>query len=103
MAHTATYEHGSCYEELNLAGTVLTYRAEHVAYHGPDKEFVDPGRRVVTVPGRIWSAARPEDCPDNSITGIWFDDAGQAVSTLRSPEAAAGIVLLCSTCGLDCT
>ena len=75
------------YQPPDLVGTPLTYRDSDVTCHGPDREYVYPGRRVVDIPGHIWPAARPEDCTDTSQTGEWLNDR----------------VLVCPGCGLDST
>jgi hypothetical protein len=75
------------YEPPDLTGTPLRYRDSEVTSHGPDREYVYPGRRVVEIPGHTWPAARPEDCTDTSHTGHWLTDR----------------VLVCRGCGLDST
>ena len=75
------------YQSPDLTGTTPTYRDDEVCSHGPDHGYVYPGRRVVDVPGRIWPAARPEDCTDTSHTCEWLTEA----------------VLVCRGCGLDVT
>ncbi|MFG2847468.1 hypothetical protein ACGF12_30510 [Kitasatospora sp. NPDC048296] len=67
----------------------LSYRMEPVTGHGPYREFVHPGRYVVLIDGQSpWATARPEECLDTTGQGVWIaDDA----------------VLVCLSCGLDCT
>ncbi|GHH25591.1 hypothetical protein [Streptomyces rubradiris] len=65
----------------------VTMRTEPVLFHGPDRDFVYPGRRAVDVIGRTWPAARPEECTNTEWRGEWI----------------AGQVLVCTGCGLDCT
>ena len=50
------------YHPLNLEHLGITYRDTLVAYHGPLRRFVCPGRLVALVPGRVWPAADPEHC-----------------------------------------
>lgn len=75
------------YQAPDLTGTPLRYRDGHVTSHGPDQQYVCPGRRVVEIPGHTWPAARPEDCTDTSLTGQWLTNR----------------VLVCPGCGLDST
>jgi hypothetical protein len=95
------------FEAPQLDGTPMRIREELVRWHGPAEDgfgdWVYPGRTVIEVPGWTWPAARPEDCTDESFTGIWFDATGNPVRDVLDPAAPAGIVLLCSLCGLDCT
>jgi hypothetical protein len=65
--------------------TDVRWRGDLVEYHGPGREYVYRGRRVVV--GK-WPAARPEECKDASDQGEWI---------------AGGKVLVCRGCGLDCT
>lgn len=72
------------------APSPYAHRDEPVTYHGLDpleRTAAAPWRRVVLVPGRTWPCARPEECVDYSGTGEWV----------------AGTVLVCPSCGLDCT
>ncbi|MFB7378599.1 hypothetical protein ACFC6U_40940 [Kitasatospora purpeofusca] len=65
----------------------LSYRAERVAYHGPHREFVAPGRFVVLIDGESpWATARPEECLNTSNPSVWIADYE---------------VLVCLSCGLD--
>lgn len=86
----------------DLTGTILTIRAQPVAYHGndpADAEFVYPGRRVIDVAGHTWLAARPEECAGPLL--MWLDRHGNAwLPAYPSPDA---VVLVCLRCGLDCT
>ncbi|MGV9267758.1 hypothetical protein ACWDRR_24205 [Kitasatospora sp. NPDC003701] len=67
----------------------LSYRAERVAHHGLHREYVVPGRFVVLIGGESpWATARPEECLDTSGQGVWIADYE---------------VLVCLSCGLDCT
>ena len=68
----------------------LSYRMERVTGHGSGdyRTFVAPGRYVVLVDGESpWATARPEECLDTSDRGVWLADE----------------VLVCLSCGLDCT
>ncbi|NUT99184.1 MAG: hypothetical protein HOY78_44985 [Saccharothrix sp.] len=81
---------------------VVVLRDQPVHYHGPDREYVYPDRRVVLVPDRMWAAERPEVCTEASSTGVWFDEHGRQVDSIES-ALDAGVFLLCAGCGLDCT
>lgn len=66
----------------------LMWNPTPVAYHGRTHEI-----RSAVYPGRLalageWPAARPEECDDESRTGVWL---------------AGGQILICPGCGLDCT
>ena len=73
------------YKPLNLEHLGITYRDTLVAYHGPLRRVVCPGRLVALVPGRV--AADPEHCTLANGFGEWV-----------APE-----LLVCPGCGLDCT
>ena len=75
------------YHPLNLEHLGITYRDTLVAYHGPLRRVVCPGRLVALVPGRVWPAADPEHCAQANGFGEWV-----------APE-----LLVCPGCGLDCT
>ncbi|MEV7123971.1 hypothetical protein [Kitasatospora griseola] len=67
----------------------LSYRRERITGHGPGdrREFVAPGRYVVLVEGESpWATERPEVCLNTTGGGVWL-----------------GEVLVCLSCGLDCT
>ena len=81
---------------------VVVLHDQPVHFHGPDREYVYPDRRVILVPGRTWPAERPEVCTEDSPTGVWFDRHGHQVDSVES-ALDAGVFLLCSGCGLDCT
>lgn len=85
---------------------VLRRRDEPVRWHGRDetaREYVHPGRTVIDVPNRPWPVGRPEECDDQTSTGLWFDATGTPQPDLADRAAADGIALLCRRCGLDCT
>lgn len=85
---------------------VLRRRDELVRWHGRDeiaREYVHPGRTVIDVPNRPWPIGRPEDCDDQTSTGIWFDAAGTPQPAPGDRAASGGVALLCRRCGLDCT
>jgi hypothetical protein len=73
--------------DLTRAG--MSYRDEPVAYHGPDRDEVLPGRSVIVIPGGTWPAARPEDCQYTGLFWFWW--------------AGDGLLLVCPGCGLDGT
>lgn len=90
----------------NRALGVLRHRDELVRWHGRDeiaREYVHPGRTVIDVPNRPWPIARPEDCDDQTSTGLWFDATGTSQTDPRDRTAPCGVALLCRRCGLDCT
>ncbi|WP_158892663.1 hypothetical protein [Amycolatopsis anabasis] len=86
-ARYATYPAERLYEAPDLTGTGYSYDSRFVACHGPYREYVYPGRRVVKIPGREWPAAMPEACTDTSNRGEWLNDD----------------ILICPGCGVDCT
>lgn len=86
MAH-APIDEDSTIQSLDLTGTGMAHRDHEVRFHGPEQQFVWPGRTVVDVPDRVWPAARPEDCTDESGQGEWINNE----------------LLVCRGCGLDCT
>lgn len=52
---------------------VLRRRDEPVRWHGrdePAREYVHPGRTMIEVPNRPWPIGRPEDCDDQTSTGL---------------------------------
>jgi hypothetical protein len=65
----------------DLTAIGRTYRPQFVAFHGPGRDFVWPGRRVVD---GDWPAASPEQCP-NTTQRVWLNNR----------------VLVCPQCGLD--
>lgn len=67
------------------------------------REYVHPGRAVIEVPNRPWPIERPEDCDDQTSTGLWFDATGAPQPDPADRSAPEGIALLCRRCGLDCT
>jgi hypothetical protein len=95
------------FETPHLHGTPMRAREQLVRWHGSDDDgfgtWVYPGRTVIEVPGRTWPVARPENCTDESFTGIWFDATGNPVPDVLDPDAPESVVLLCAQCGLDCT
>lgn len=95
------------YEASSLNGTPMRVREQLIRWHGPADDgfgtWVYPGRTVIDVPDRTWPVARPENCPAESFTGIWFDATGRPVPDVLAPDAPEGVVLLCAECGLDCT
>ena len=73
------------YQPPDVSSTDITFRAEPVEYHGPQRLFVTPGRHAVV---GDWPASRPEDCDSADIPwGTWLH----------------GVILACEGCGLDCT
>jgi hypothetical protein len=85
---------------------VLRRRDEPVRWHGRDetaREYVHPGRTVIEVPNRPWPIGRPEDCDDQTSTGLWFDATGAPQPDPGDRTAPDGVALLCRRCGLDCT
>ncbi|GAA1578718.1 hypothetical protein GCM10009827_120290 [Dactylosporangium maewongense] len=66
----------------------LRYRDGSVAHHRG--EYVAPGRRVVT---GTWRYPSPKVCRDDRTTGAW----------IGPPDQPAEQVLVCVSCGLDCT
>ncbi|WP_146060545.1 hypothetical protein [Amycolatopsis sp. CA-128772] len=85
---------------------VLRRRDEPVRWHGRDataREYVHPGRTVIEVPNRPWPIGRPEDCDDQTSTGLWFDATGTPQPNPDNRRASDGVALLCRRCGLDCT
>ncbi|WP_372667948.1 hypothetical protein [Amycolatopsis kentuckyensis] len=85
---------------------VLRRRDEPVRWHGRDeatREYVHPGRTVIEVPNRPWPIRSPEDCDDQTSTGLWFDATGTPEHAPDDRTASDGVVLLCRRCGLDCT
>lgn len=85
---------------------VLRRRDELVRWHGRDemtREYVHPGRAVIEVPNRPWPVERPEDCDDQTSTGLWFDATGAPQPDPADRSAPEGVALLCRRCGLDCT
>lgn len=58
-----------------------------VPYHGRDRDYVVPGRRIARIPGREWPND-PEKCTAGMRDTEWILD---------------GRVLLCTGCGLDGT
>ena len=85
---------------------VLRRRDEPVHWHGRDevaREYVHPGRTVIEVPNRPWPVGRPEDCDDQTSTGLWFDATGTPQPDPGDRAAHDGVALLCRRCGLDCT
>lgn len=95
------------FEAWHIDGTPMRARQQLVRWHGdPDDDFgawVYPGRTVIEVPGRTWPVPRPEVCPAEPFTGIWFDATGRPVPDVLAPDAPEGVVFLCAQCGLDCT
>lgn len=69
-------------------GRQVRYRPEPVTHHGGT--YVAAGRRTVA---GDWRCARPELCDDDAPFGVWIGPAGL-------PEDH---VLVCPSCGLDCT
>ena len=61
----------------------IAYRDRRVCHHGGD--YVYPGRRAVD---GDWLYPSPEVCTDESGKGVWL---------------GGGQVLVCPSCGLDCT
>lgn len=57
------------------------------AWHGPDHEYVFPGRQVVAVADRVWPYP-PEECPMGDADTEWVNN---------------GTALICRGCGLDST
>ncbi|MFJ9523747.1 hypothetical protein ACIRPK_36690 [Kitasatospora sp. NPDC101801] len=77
-------------EPLQELPAGLSYRMEAVTGHGSGayRTPVNRGRYVVLVDGESpWATRRPEDCLDTSDRGVWL----------------GGAVLVCLSCGLDCT
>jgi hypothetical protein len=102
----ATSSHRSTGATAERALGLLRRRDEPVRWHGRDetaREYVHPGRTVIDVPNRSWPVGRPEDCDDQTATGLWFDATGTPQPDPDDRAAADGIALLCRRCGLDCT
>ncbi|WP_158264107.1 hypothetical protein [Amycolatopsis sp. CA-126428] len=55
------------------------------------------------MPNRPWPIGRPEDCDDQTSTGLWFDATGTPQPDLDDRTASDSVALLCRRCGLDCT
>lgn len=72
------------YKRPDLTAVGRRYRPQFVAYHGPDHDFVWPGRRVVD---GDWPAPSPELCPNTARQLVWLNRT----------------VLVCPLCGLDST
>ncbi|WP_033339571.1 hypothetical protein [Catenuloplanes japonicus] len=66
----------------------VPYRDEFVVHHGG--AYVVPGRRAVA---GEWLYPCPEQCQDDGLLGIWIGPDDE-------PERQ---VLICPSCGLDCT
>lgn len=78
------------YAPPDLAGTALRYDENYIPeFHGPNQDYIYPGRRVVIIPGRLWPDV-PEECEV-------ADDPGEV------EWLAGGRLLVCLGCGLDCT
>ncbi|WP_410626230.1 hypothetical protein [Amycolatopsis sp. cmx-8-4] len=102
----ATSSHGPAADTEGRAVGILRRRDELVRWHGSDeaaREYVHPGRTVIEVPNRPWPIGRPEDCDDQTPTGLWFDAAGTPQPDQGDHTASDGVALLCRRCGLDCT
>ncbi|WP_054047276.1 hypothetical protein [Alloactinosynnema sp. L-07] len=103
MAHALIDDQDGSFQGTDLTGTGMVYRDQLVRYHRLDRGYVFPGRQIVDVPGHCWPAPGPEHCTDPSFRGCWFDGNGRPISDICDPDAPEGVVLLCVTCGLDCT
>lgn len=74
---------GVLYEPPPVPG--VEFRTDPVAWHGPGREWVHPGRRAIV---GDFKHERPEDCEREETSGVWIAD---------------GKLLICPDCGLDCT
>ncbi|MEV6871702.1 hypothetical protein [Amycolatopsis sp. NPDC051128] len=102
----STSSHRTADATTDRAFGVLRRRDEPVRWHGRDemtREYVHPGRTVIEVPNRPWPIGRPEDCDDQTSTGLWFDATGTPQPNPDNRTASDGVALLCRRCGLDCT
>jgi len=81
------------YEPPDLTGTAITW-GDEPRYHGSEyREYVYPGRRVASIPGRAWPNT-PERC----------EIADEFQPGHRETEwLAGGNLLVCIGCGLDVT
>ncbi|MDT7785190.1 MAG: hypothetical protein QOF58_3609 [Pseudonocardiales bacterium] len=98
------------YQGPSLKGTALRYRRQFVRWHGGagnrfHGDWVVPGRTVVEVEGRKWAVSRPEDCTADDRRCGWFYADGRQMTEAdaENPASAEPVVLLCLSCGLDCT
>lgn len=77
----------------------FTFDDQPVKHH--NGLYVAPGRRVVA---GSWPVT-PELCDDTSGQGVWIvvDDDSAGGWRQVSTESLEGQLLICPTCGLDCT
>ncbi|WP_457180752.1 hypothetical protein [Mycobacteroides abscessus] len=73
--------------DLRLAAAGGSWDPRPPEYHGPDQDYIAPGRRVAHLPGFQWPNT-PENCTSGDSDTVWVLD---------------GQLLLCRGCGLDGT
>ncbi|EIU24785.1 hypothetical protein MA5S0921_2726 [Mycobacteroides abscessus 5S-0921] len=73
--------------DLRLAAAGGSWDPRLPEHHGPDQDYIAPGRRVAHLPGFSWPNT-PEKCIAGHLDTVWVLD---------------GQLLLCTGCGLDGT